>query len=48
MLAVTNALALAAIDIIYVSIERIDPIYLADAAAELILVGLYTTAMLRQ
>jgi hypothetical protein len=38
LLAVGSALGLTAIDFIYVSGRVIDPIYLADAAAELILI----------
>jgi hypothetical protein len=37
LLALGNAAALAAIDVYYVSIRRIAPIYLADAAAETVL-----------
>lgn len=48
LLAVGSALGLCAIDIIYVSIERILPIYLADATAEIILVVLYTASILRR
>ena len=39
LLAVGSALGLAAIDIIYVTARVIAPIYLADAAAELLLVA---------
>jgi hypothetical protein len=39
LLAVGQALGLAAIDIIYASMGRISAIYLADAAVELVLAG---------
>lgn len=48
LLAVGSALGLCAIDIIYVSIGRILPIYLADATAEIILVALYSASILRR
>lgn len=38
-LSCTSALAFAGIDITYASSRRISPIYLADAAVELLLVG---------
>jgi hypothetical protein len=41
LLAVGSALGLAAIDIIYVSLKTISPVYLGDAAAELGLVALW-------
>jgi hypothetical protein len=47
LLAVGSALGLCAIDIIYVAIGRISPIYLADAAAEIVLVVLYAASILR-
>ncbi|RPH38124.1 hypothetical protein EHM92_00860 [bacterium] len=47
LLAAGSALGLCAIDIIYVSIGRIDPIYLADATAEIVIVALYTASILR-
>lgn len=48
LLAVGSALGLCAVDIIYVSVGRILPIYLLDATAEIILVGLYTASILRR
>ena len=48
LLAVTSALGLAAIDVIYVSRGRISPVYLLDAAAELILVALWAFAWWRE
>ena len=48
LLAVGSGLGLCAIDIIFVSIGRILPIYLADATAEIILVALYTASILRK
>ena len=48
LLAVGNAIGLCAIDIIYVSVGRIDPIYLADAVAEIGIVVLYTASVLRK
>jgi cytochrome b subunit of formate dehydrogenase len=43
-IAVGQALALAAIDIFYVSINRISPVYLLDAVAEIGLVGCWVFA----
>ncbi len=43
-----TAIGLCAIDIVYVSVGRILPIYLADATAEIILVSLYTASILRR
>ena len=47
LLAVGSALALAAIDVIYVSNGTISPIYLLDAAAELALAGGWALARRR-
>lgn len=48
VLAVGAALALAAVDVIFVSLRQISPIYLADAAAEVLLaagwVGILVTS----
>jgi hypothetical protein len=46
VLAVGSALALTAIDLIYVGRQVIDPIYLVDAVAELILISLWVVACL--
>ena len=48
LLAAGSALGLCAIDIIYVAVGRIRPIYLADATAEIILAVLYTASVLRR
>ena len=42
LLAVGSALGLTAIEVVYVSRGRISPIYLLDAAAELILVAIWS------
>jgi hypothetical protein len=47
LLAVGSALALTAIDVIFVARGVIDPIYLADAAAEVVLVGWWAFAWAR-
>lgn len=47
VLAIGCAAALAAIDIIYVAREVIRPIYLADAAIEIILIGAWAVALAR-
>lgn len=39
VLAAGNAIALTAIDVYYVCVRRIAPIYLADAVAEVVLIG---------
>jgi hypothetical protein len=44
LLAVGSALALTAVDVVYVSKKRISKIYLLDAVAELILVALWIVA----
>jgi hypothetical protein len=41
LLAVGSALGLASIDIVYVVVGRIPPIYLLDAVAEIVLVALW-------
>jgi hypothetical protein len=46
VLAVGSSLALAAIDFIYVGRQVIDPIYLVDAVAELVLISLWVVACL--
>ena len=43
-IAAGSAASLAAIDVIYVAKRRISPRYLADAAAEIVLLGLAVTA----
>jgi hypothetical protein len=48
LLAVGSALALAAIDVIFVTRGVIDPIYLADAVAEVLLVGWWAVAWARR
>lgn len=48
LLAIGNALALAVIELIYVSAGRIAPIYLADAAVELVLVVIWLSEAWRQ
>jgi hypothetical protein len=48
LLAAGSALGLAAIDIVYVTGGTIPPIYLLDAAAELVLVGLWLFAWPRR
>ncbi len=47
VLALASALELTAIDVIYVLREVIAPIYLADAAAEVILIAAWAFALLR-
>lgn len=47
LLAIGSALGLAAIDVIYVLSGTISPIYLADAAAEIGLAGLWAFARAR-
>jgi hypothetical protein len=47
LLAVGSALGLASIDIVYVLVGRIPPIYLLDAAAELALVALWAVGRAR-
>jgi hypothetical protein len=46
-LAAGSALSLAAVDIVFVTRRRISPVYLADAAAELALAGLWLRALRR-
>ena len=48
LVAVGSALALAAIDVIFVARGVIDPIYLADAAVEVLLVGWWAIAEAQQ
>lgn len=48
LLAVGSALALAAIDVTFVARRVIDPIYLADAAAEVVLVLWWAVAWARR
>jgi hypothetical protein len=48
ILAVGSAIGLTAIDVIYVTREVIPSIYLADAAAELFLIALWTVAWLKK
>ncbi len=48
LLACGSALGLCGIDITYVSVSRIAPVYLADAAAEIVLLALYTASILRK
>ena len=48
LLAAGSAFGLCAIDIIYASLGRIAPIYLADATVEIIIVALYTASILRR
>jgi hypothetical protein len=43
ILAVGSALSLATVDVVFVARRRISPIYLADAALNLIIVGLWLT-----
>jgi len=47
LLAVGSALSLATIDVVYVSVGRISPIYLLDAAAEVGLAGAWAVARRR-
>jgi hypothetical protein len=47
VLAVGSALGLTAIDVIYVARGVIDPIYLADAAAEIVLIAAWGIVLLR-
>ena len=47
VLALASAGSLTAIDVIYVSQRVIGPIYLADAVAEVILIGLWIVALAR-
>ena len=48
LLAVGSALGLTAIEVVYVSRGRISPIYLLDAAAELILAAIWFVAWWRE
>lgn len=48
LLAVASALGLTLIDVIYVSRRVLLPIYLADAAAELILIALWAGTLFRE
>ncbi len=48
LLAVGSAIGLTMIDVVYVSRGRISPIYLLDAAVELILVALWAFAWWRE
>ena len=45
VLSLSTAAALCAVDLIFVAKKVISPIYLADAAAEVILLGLWATAL---
>ena len=47
ILAIGNALALTAIDVVYVSLRRISPIYLLDAAAHVALLAGWSLALWR-
>lgn len=47
VLAICSALGLTAIDVIYVAQRVIAPIYLADAAVEVVLIGLWIVALVR-
>ena len=47
VLAMGAAIGLIIIDIYYVSIGRISPIYLLDAVAELILLGMWITGLVK-
>jgi hypothetical protein len=44
LLGVSSAAGLAAIDVVYVTKKRISPVYLLDALAEVMLIGLWTAA----
>ena len=44
LLGVVSAAGLAAIDVVYVAKKRISPIYLLDALAEVVLIGLWALA----
>jgi hypothetical protein len=46
-LAVGSAFGLAAVDIVYVTIGRIPPIYLLDAAAEAVIIAVWVLLWLR-
>jgi hypothetical protein len=48
LLAVGSALGLASIDVVYVLVGRIPPVYLLDAAAEIVLAGLWTVGRARR
>jgi hypothetical protein len=48
VLAITSALALTAIDVIYVMREVIPPVYLVDAAAEVVLILAWLVALARE
>jgi hypothetical protein len=48
VLAITSALGLIAIDVIYVARHVIAPIYLVDAVAEMLLIAVWTLALGRQ
>jgi hypothetical protein len=48
VLAIANAIALTAIDVVYVAREVIPPIYLVDAAAEVVLIAAWLVAQWRQ
>ena len=48
LLAVASALALTGIDVVYVSRGTIAPIYLADAAAEVILIAAWAFVLVRR
>jgi hypothetical protein len=45
LLAIGQALALTAIDIFYVAVGRISPVYLLDALAEIILVSMWVAGL---
>jgi hypothetical protein len=48
LLAVGSALGLASIDIVYVLVGRIPPVYLLDAGAEIVLAGLWAVGRTRR
>jgi hypothetical protein len=48
LLAVTSALSLAGIDVVYVARRQIGPVYLADAAGELALVAVWLQTIRRR
>jgi hypothetical protein len=48
LLAMGSAAALATIDVVYVARRRISPVYLLDAAAELVLVGAWGVALTKR
>jgi HAMP domain-containing protein len=48
LLGVSSAVALTAVDVVYVAQRRIRPVYLLDAVAEIGLIGWWTFAWLRR